>query len=325
MRRREFITLLGGAAAWPVAARAQRSERAAKIGFLYPGPVALASSRIEVILTGLRMAGYREGEQVQLVPRSADGDPTRLARLAAELIQEKVDVIVTVSTAAVRAVQAANATIPIVAHDLETDPVASGLIASYAQPGGRITGVFFDFPDFRTKWLELLREIIPGLASIALLWDPVSGLAQLQALQTAADQMRLKAVVLKVSAVAEFDEAFAAASRDRVDALLILSSPLFGARPNVLADLALRHKLPTVTLFPDFTRAGGLSAYGPNLLDTYRPLGVLVGKILQGSKPADLPVERPSKFELVVNVKTAKEIGVTIPTPILLRADEVIE
>ena len=210
MRRREFITLLGGATAWPLAARAQRSERAAKIGFLYPGPVVLASSRIEVILTGLRMAGYREGEQIQLVPRSADGDPTRLARLAAELMQEKVDVIVAVSTAAVRAVQAASATIPIVAHDLETDPVASGLIASYAQPGGRITGVFFDFPDFRTKWLELLREVIPGLASIALLWDPVSGLAQLQALQTAADQMRLKAVVLKVSAVAEFDEAFAA-------------------------------------------------------------------------------------------------------------------
>jgi putative ABC transport system substrate-binding protein len=325
MNRRAFIMVLGGAALWPLVARAQRSERSAKIGFLYPGPVALARSRIEVILTGLRMAGYREGEQIQLVPRSADGDPTRLARLAAELIQEKVDVIVAVSTAAVRAVQAASATIPIVAHDLETDPVASGLIASYAQPGGRITGVFFDFPDFRTKWLELLREVIPGLASIALLWDPVSGLAQLQALQTAADQMRLKATVLKVSAAAEFDEAFAAASSERVDALLILSSPLFGARPSVLADLALRHKLPTVTLFPDFARAGGLIAYGPNLLDTYRPLGALVGKILQGIKPAELPVERPSKFELVVNVKTAKEIGVTIPTPILLRADEVIE
>jgi ABC-type uncharacterized transport system substrate-binding protein len=236
-----------------------------------------------------------------------------------------VDVVVAVSVAAVRAIMAASPTIPIVAHDLETDPVASGLIASYAQPGGRVTGVFFDFPDFRTKWLELLREVIPGLASIVLLWDPVTGPAQLEAVQGAADQMRLKASVLKVTAVAELDAAFAVASAGRVDALLILSSPLFGTRPGVLAELALRHKLPTVTLFPDFARAGGLIAYGPNLLDTYRPLGALLGKILQGTKPADLPVERPSKFELVVNVKAAREIGVTIPTAILLRADEVIE
>jgi len=158
-------------------------------------------------------------------------------------------------------------------------------------------------------------------ASIALLWDPASGVAQLEALQAAGDQLGLKARTLKVSAVGELEEAFATASRDGVDALLVLSSPLFGARPSVLAGLALRHKLPTVTLFPDFARAGGLIAYGPNLLDTYRPLGPLVGKILHGAKPADLPVERPSKFELVVNVKTAKEIGVTIPTSLLLRAD----
>ena len=325
MRRREFFGIVGAAATWPLLAQAQRSERTARIGFLYPGPLAVAPPRIEIVLSGLRSAGYRQGEQVELVPRVADSDPARLPRLAAELIEEKVDVVVAVSTAAVRAVQAASTTIPIVAHDLETDPVASGLIASYAQPGGRITGVFFDFPDFRTKWLELLREVIPGLASVGLLWDPVSGVAQLEALQTAADQMRLKTNVLKVSAAPELNEAFAAASGARVDALLILSSPLFGARASVLADLALRHKLPTVTLFPDFARAGGLIAYGPNLLDTYRPLGLLVGKILQGTKPADLPVERPSKFELVVNVKTAKEIGVTIPTSILLRADEVIE
>jgi ABC-type uncharacterized transport system substrate-binding protein len=330
MRRREIVALLGGVALWPLAARplaaqAQRSGRVARIGFLYPGPGAVATSRIEVVLTGLRMAGYREGEQIQLVPRVAESDPSRLPRLAAELIEEKVDVVVAVSVAAVRAIMAASPTIPIVAHDLETDPVASGLIASYAQPGGRVTGVFFDFPDFRTKWLELLREVIPGLASIALLWDPVTGPAQLEAVQGAADQMRLKASVLKVTAVAELDAAFAAASAGRVDALLILSSPLFGTRTSVLAELALRHKLPTVTLFPDFARAGGLIAYGPNLLDTYRPLGALLGKILQGTKPADLPVERPSKFELVVNVKAAREIGVTIPTAILLRADEVIE
>jgi putative ABC transport system substrate-binding protein len=238
MKRRDFITLLGGAAAWPLAARAQRSERTARIGFLYPGPLAVAPPRIEIVLSGLRSAGYRQGEQVELVPRVADSDPARLPRLAAELIEEKVDVVVAVSTAAVRAVQAASTTIPIVAHDLETDPVASGFIANYAQPGGRITGVFFDFPDFRTKWLELLREVIPGLASIALLWDPASGVTQLEALQAAGNQLRLKARTLKVSAVGELEEAFATASRDGVDALLVLSSPLFGARPSVLAGLA---------------------------------------------------------------------------------------
>src|SRR3954471_2385754 len=227
MRRRQFISALGIAAAWPLAARAQRSGRTARIGFLYPGPRALAPSRIETVLAGLRTAGYRD-EQIELVSRSADNDSTRLARLAAELIAEKVDVVVAVSTAAVRAVQAASTTIPIVAHDLETDPVASGLITSYAQPGGRITGLFFDFPDFRTKWLELLREVIPGLASIALLWDPASGVAQLEALQAAGDQLRLKARTLKVSAVDELEEAFATARHDGVDALLVLSSPLFG-------------------------------------------------------------------------------------------------
>jgi putative ABC transport system substrate-binding protein len=332
MKRRDFITIIGGAALLSRPARAQhaRSTRAAiKPESEDRVPLSRAADsrapRVEIILEGLRMSGYRGPEQAQLVSRTADSDPRRLAPLAAELIEEKVDVVVAVSTAAVRAVQAASTTIPIVAHDLETDPVASGLVASYAQPGGNITGVFFDFPDFRTKWLELLHEVIRGLATVGLLWDPVSGVAQLEALQTAADQTRLKTNVLKVSTARELDEAFAAARDARVDALLILSSPFLGARARVLADLALRNKLPTVTLFPDFARAGGLIAYGPNLLDTYRPLGLLVGKILQGTKPGDLAVERPSKFELVFNINTAKELGVAIPTSILLRADEVVE
>ena len=276
MRRREFITLLGGAVAgWPLAAQAQRSERTARIGFLYPGPLAVAPPRIEIVLAGLRSAG-RQGEQVELVPRVADSDPARLPRLAAELIEEKVDVVVAVSTAAVRAVQAASTSIPIVAHDLETDPVASGFIANYAQPGGRITGVFFDFPDFRTKWLELLREVIPGLASIALLWDPASGVAQLEALQAAGDQLGLKARTLKVSAVGELEEAFATASRDGADALLVLSSPLFGARPSVLAGLALRHKLPTVTSVSRFRarrRADRLRAQSARHISSAGPVG----------------------------------------------------
>jgi putative ABC transport system substrate-binding protein len=245
--------------------------------------------------------------------------------MAAELIENKVDAVVAVSTAAIRMVQSASATVPIVGHDLETDPVAIGLIESYARPGGNVTGVFFDFPEFRTKWLELLKEVIPTVSNVALLWDPISGQAQLNAVKAAADELGLEAQTIEVRAPTEFDRAFLAVKRHGAEALIVLSSPLFGSASDQLADLALRHRIPTVTLFPDFARAGGLMAYGPNLLDTYRPLGVLVGKILQGAKPGDLPVERPSKFELVVNVRTARAIGLAVPTTILLRADEVIE
>jgi putative ABC transport system substrate-binding protein len=328
MLRREFIGLVGGAAvAWPLVARAQQTGKIPKVGFLYPGPVASAPARVAVILEGLHTVGYREPGQIEVVSRVADGNPARLVPLAAELIEQKVDVVIAVSTTAVRGVQAAAATIPIIAFDLETDPVAAGLIESYVHPGGKITGVFFDFPEFRTKWLELLREAIPNLSSIAMLWDPVTGDAQPKLVETAADKLHLNVKRLEVRALSELDDSFLAAKRQRVDAVLALSSPLFGPTPNLrlLADLALRHKLPAVTLFPDFARVGGLIAYGPNLLDTYRPVGVLLGKILQGTKPADLPVERPSKFELVVNVKTANAIGITIPTSILLRADEVID
>jgi ABC-type uncharacterized transport system substrate-binding protein len=325
MRRREFITVLGGAAAWPFAARAQSLGKVPRVGFLYPGSVAASTSRIAVVMAGLRAAGERNAEQVELVPRIADNNTARLAGLAAELIEQNVDVVVAVSTAAVRAVQARSATLAIVAHDLETDPVASGLIESYSRPGGRITGLFFDFPEFRTKWLELLQEVIPGLSRIGLLWDPVSGRAQLDAVQGAAEQLGLKAATLEVRAVTELEAAFAAAQRQAFQALVVLSAPLFWTRPDLLAHLALRHRLPAVTLFPDFARAGGLLAYGPNILDTYRPIGALVAKILHGAKPADLPVERPSKFELIVNLKTARAMGVTIPTSVLLRADEVIE
>jgi ABC-type uncharacterized transport system substrate-binding protein len=325
MNRREVITLLGGVAAWPIAARAQHYAKVAKVGFLYPGPQQASVPRIATILRGLNAAGYHAPEKVQLLSRVADQNPTRLSPMAAELIENKVDAVVAVSTAAIRMVQSASATVPIVGHDLETDPVAIGLIESYARPGGNVTGVFFDFPEFRTKWLELLKEVIPTVSNVALLWDPISGQAQLNAVKAAADELGLEAQTIEVRAPTEFDRAFLAVKRQGAEALIVLSSPLFGSVSDQLADLALRHRIPTVTLFPDFARAGGLMAYGPNLLDTYRPLGVLVGKILQGAKPGDLPVERPSKFELVVNVRTARAIGLAVPTTILLRADEVIE
>ena len=213
MRRREFISLIGStAAAWPLAARAQQ-PKIPKLGFLYPGPSTVATTRIDAFLGGLRTAGYRVPEQAEFIPRFADGDPTRLAPMAIELIGQNVDVIAAVSTAAALAVRAATAATPIVALDLETDPVATGLIASLARPGGNITGLFFDFPEFRTKLLELLKEVVPSLSKIAVIWDPNSGSAQLKSIEIAAEAIKVSLEKLEVRNAAEMKQAFDTAKR----------------------------------------------------------------------------------------------------------------
>jgi ABC-type uncharacterized transport system substrate-binding protein len=326
MRRREFITLLGGAAAaWPFVARAQQVPTVQKVGFLYPGPVTASRPRIAAFLDGLRSAGFRVPEQIDFVARIADGDPARLAPLAAELIEKKLDVIVTVGSPAARIVRSATTTIPIVAHDLDTDPVISGLIASLAHPGGNITGFFFGFPEFRMKWVEVLKETIPNLTTVAVLWDPATGLSQVKAVEEAAGVLGLKLEILEAQRRDDIASAFDTATRLSVGAVLMLSSPVLMADLKLVADLALKHKLPTVTFFGEFARAGGLMAYGPNLLDTYRQLGGIVGKVLHGARPADLPAELPTRFELVLNLRTAKTLGLVIPQSVLLRANEVIE
>ena len=326
MRRREFITLLGGAAAaCPLSARAQQASAVQKIGFLYPGPAAAAAIRIDAFLEGLRNAGYRVPEQIQIVPRFADGDPARLAPLAAELIGRNVDVIAAVSTAAANAVRAATTTIPIVGLDLETDPVTTGMIASLAHPGANLTGFFFDFAEFRGKLLELLKEIVPRLSNIAVIWDPNSGPAQLKSVEAGADIMKLKLEKLEARNALEMNQAFDAAKRADVDAVMILSSPFIGANTKLVADLTLKYALPGVTLFSEFARNGGLMSYGPNILDIYRRVGGIVAKVLKGSKPAELPVELPTKFELVINLKTARALKLEIPANLQVRADEVIE
>jgi putative ABC transport system substrate-binding protein len=322
MRRRKFITLLAGAAvAWPLAARAQ----AAKVGFLYPGPRQAAVPRIEAMLNGLRATGYSAPAQVELVVRVAEGDPTQIARMAAEIVGHDVDVISANGPAVLEAFRLATKTIPIVALDLETDPVGTGLVGSLARPGGNITGVFLDFPDFTAKWLELLRENNPKLSRVTILWDPATGQTQMKAVERAARSFNIQLDVSEVRTASDFDEVFASASHRGAGAVLMLSSPLVAPNVQVLADLAIHHSLPAITLFPDFARAGGLLAYGPNLLDMYRQIGLIAGKVLQGAKPGELPIERPTKFELVLNLRTAKTLGISIPTSILLRADEVIE
>jgi len=325
MRRREFISLIGStAAAWPLAARAQQ-PKIPKLGFLYPGPSTVATTRIDAFLGGLRAAGYRVPEEVEFISRFANGDSTRLAPMAIELVDQNVDVIAAVSTPVALAVRAATATIPIVAFDLETDPVATGMIASLARPGGNITGLFFDFPEFRTKLLELLKEVVPSLSKIAVIWDPNSGSAQLKSIEIAAEAIKVSLEKLEVRNAAEMKQAFDTAKRTDVDAAIILSSPFIGANAKLAAELTLSRRLPAVTLFSEFTRNGGLMSYGPNILDVYRHVGGIAAKVLQGSKPADLPVELTTNFELVVNLKTAKALGLTFPLPLLGRADQVIE
>jgi putative ABC transport system substrate-binding protein len=324
MKRREFITLLGGATAWPLATRAQQLK-IPKVGFLYPGPSKVATARIDAFLGGLRAAGYGVPDQAEFISRFADGDPARLAPMATELIGQNVDVVAAVGPGAALAVRAVAAATPIVMLDLDTDPVATGMIDSLAHPGGNITGFFFDFPGFRTKLLELLKDVIPSLSKIAIIWDPNSGPAQLMSIELAAEAIKVKLVKLEVRNAAEMDQAFDVAKQANVDAAMILSSPFIGANAKLAAELTLKYKLPAVTLYSEFTRTGGLMSYGPNILDIYRHVGAIAAKVLQGRKPADLPVELTTVFELFVNLKTAKALGLTIPQSLLVTADEVIE
>jgi putative tryptophan/tyrosine transport system substrate-binding protein len=299
MRRREFISLLGGAGAWSLAAQAQQPAKAPRIGMLYPGPQAAVAVRVESMLKGVRESGYLSPTQIELVLRAAENDPTRIAPLAANIIKANVDVIFAASNPALQELRSQQAMVGIVAMDLETDPVENGTVASLARPGGTITGVFLAFPDLAAKCLQLLMETLPRLTHVAALWDPTTGSMQKTAIEQAAKSLDLALEILQVRSVADFDEAFAtAAAGQQAGALLMLSSPLFGSSTRTVADLALRRNLPAITLFPDFARAGGLLAYGPNLLDMYRQSGVMIGKVLQGRKPADLPIERPTQFQL---------------------------
>jgi putative ABC transport system substrate-binding protein len=325
MRRRDFINFLGGAAAWPLSARAQQAGKVPQVGLLFPGTETVAPARIAAWREGLRAVGYREPDQVELITRVTGGDPSRIGPMARELVERKVDVLVPISPAAVQAVTSLTSTIPIVAFDLETDPVGSGLVKSLARPGGNLTGVFFDFPEFSKKWLELMRETLPQLAKIGVLWDPATGFTQIRAIESMAAIMNIELEIVEVRALAELDGAMTAASRKNVGALVMLSTPLIGGSLKPLADFTLQRRLPAVTLFPEFARSGGLMAYGPNIHNGYHQTARMVAKVLQGTKPADLPVELPTKFELVINLKTARTIGVEFPTAILLRADEVIE
>ena len=257
--------------------------------------------------------------------RLTEGDPSRLAPLTAEVLAQNVAVFLGDGPASLKVVQAATRTVPIVAIDFEDDPVSSGYAQSIAQPGGNVTGIFLDLPEFTSKWIEFLRECLPQLSRLALIWDASTGPVQVDALQKAAKALAIRADLLEVRVRDDYAGAFALARERGMEAAILLSTPLIPSITKELAELSLRHKLPTITMFSDFARVGGLLSYGPNLFGALRQVGTLMGKVLSGTAPAILPIERPTKFELFVNLRTAQAFGLALPPSLLGRADEVIE
>jgi putative tryptophan/tyrosine transport system substrate-binding protein len=327
MRRREFITLLGVAAAWPLVARAQQPAMPV-IGVLsaeWPDPF---TDRLRVFRDGLRETGYVEGRNLAIEYRWAEGQNDRLPALAAELIRRQVSVIVTAgSTPAALAARNATTTIPIVFY-LGADPVEAGLVTSLSRPGGNLTGVVTLNVEVAPKRLELLHELVPTATVIAALVNPTNPvLAETltRDLEAAAHTLGIKLHVLHASSDQDFGAVFASLVQLRAGGLVIGADPLFNSRGEQLAALAVRHAVPAIYQFREFVSAGGLLSYGTTVVDTYRPLGVYTGRILKGEKPAELAVQQATKLELIINMKTAKTLGIPVPLPLIGRADEVIE
>jgi putative ABC transport system substrate-binding protein len=297
-----------------VAARAQQTAvRTRKLGVLHPGQAAAVNARITAIHEGLSDLSAQRFD-TELVIRLADGDQSRLPALAADLVNGPVDAIIAAGPPAVQAARGATKDIPVIAIDLESDPVASGWVGSLARPGGNVTGVFLDFPDFGAKCLQILIESAPSLGGIGVLWDPTTGSLQLEAVETAARGMSIDVRVFEARRVADIADAFYALDYARIRSMLVLSSPLFGGNPQLVADLAIRRNVATISLFPDIAREGGLLAYGPDIQGIYRQAGAMARKVLRGAKPEELPAERPTRFQLIANLKTAKALGLELPS-----------
>lgn len=325
MDRRQFISLLGGMATWPLTARAQEAKTPV-VGYLGVSSPDLDVEQLRWIRQGLREVGYAEGQNLTLEPRWAKGRNDRLPALAAELVQRQVDVIALGGLPPALAVKGATTTIPVV-FQMGADPVAAGLVASLSRPGGNFTGVSNLNAELGPKRLELIRELVPSATVIGLLINPINpGAAAIaKAVQAAADKLGIALHVLHASTPPELDAVFEELARLHAGALLIATDGFLIRSVEQLGALSLRHTMPTIFQTTEFAKAGGLVSYGGNLQDAYRQVGVYVGRILKGEKPANLPVMQSAKTELIINLKSAKALGIGIPLPLLGRADEVIE
>jgi putative tryptophan/tyrosine transport system substrate-binding protein len=326
MRRREFIALFAGTlATWSLAARAQQAVKIARIGFLGAASASGFANRVEVLRAGLRDLGYVEGKNIVIEFRWADGKYDRLPELAVELARLKLDVLLTHGAPGTLAAKAATTTIPIVMV-VAGDAVATGLVASLARPGGNVTGSTFFNPELMAKRLEVLKEAIPRITQIAALLNPDNSVSapSLQAMATAAQSLKAHLLRFDVREPNQFENAFTAMAKRGINAVVVHEDAMFLANDKPIADLAAKKRIPSIGS-KEFAEAGGLIGYGVNLVELYRRAAVFVDKILKGARPTDLPVEQPTKFEFVVNLKTARALGLNVPPSLLARADEVIE
>jgi putative tryptophan/tyrosine transport system substrate-binding protein len=323
MRRRDFIKgIVGAVTAWPVAGGAQQVKKIPRIGVLWPNPPAT----FESMRQGLGDFGYVEGQNINFEFRWAQGKLDELPDMASELVRLQVDLIVTLAPPATLAAKNATQTIPIVFVAMG-DPLASGVVASLARPGGNLTGTTRMISEMSAKHVELLKEAVPSVAKLAVLWNPANSSHQpaLQAVNAAARSLSLQVLPLEVRAPAELDNIFAAIMRERADGVLFIADPIFFIQLNHMVDLVTSNRLPAICNFVEFPQLGGLMGYAPSIPDEFRHAASHIDKILKGAKPADLPVEQPTKFQLVINLKTANALGLEIPPTMLARADEVIE
>jgi putative ABC transport system substrate-binding protein len=316
-----FLLLTG-----PLAASAQDTTRPARIGIAWNGARddARIVHNLKLFRQGLADLGHIEGRNLTIESRFAGGDVGRFPELVADLAGVRVDVIVVVGPSGLAAAKVATSIVPIVALDLETDPVAEGFAISLGRPGGNITGIFMDHAELAGKWLQLLREAVPMLRRVAVVWDSSTPSHQMEAIEAASRALGVTLQTLAIRAASDFADAFATASKNRAQAVVILTSPLVAGNASRLAGLAAAKRLPTIAAFRELPRAGCLMAYGPSTDELWRRIGLLTARILKGARPADLPIERPDRFDLVVNLKTAKALGLSIPPSLLLRADQVL-
>ncbi len=321
LKRRDVIALLGGAAAWPLAARAQQAKNP-RIGVLWPNPPAT----FEFMRQGLKDFGYVEGQNIGFEFRWAQGKLDQLPELAAELVRLQVDVIVTLAPQATLAAKHATQTIPIVFVAMG-DPLASGVVASLAKPGANLTGTTRMISEMSAKHVELLKEAVPSLARLAVLWNPTNSSHRpaLQAVDAAARSLSLPIQPLEVRASADLDGVFAAVIAEKAGGVLFIADPVFFIQLKRIADFAASNRLPAIANFIEFPKLGGLMGYAPSIPDEFRHAASHIDKILKGAKPGDLPVEQPTRFQLVINLTAAKMLGLEVPPMLLARADEVIE